>query len=54
VRLRIAGVEIRVTGETREDCLRQLEAAVEAVDRDEREAAWALTESGRRALTGAV
>ena len=50
LRLRVGGVEIRVTGESREDCLRQLEAAVEEVDREQREAEarWALTAAGRR------
>jgi hypothetical protein len=52
LRLRIGGVEIRVTGESREDCLRQLDAAAEEVDREAlaAEAAWTLTAAGRRVL----
>jgi hypothetical protein len=52
LRLRVGGVEIRVTGVSREDCFRQLEAAAQEVDREalEAEARWALTAKGRRAL----
>jgi len=32
VRIRVAGVEVAVSGESREDCLRQLERAVQDVE----------------------
>jgi hypothetical protein len=52
LRLRIGGVEIAVVGESRADCLRQLEAAAREVDGETRlaETRWGLTEAGRRAL----
>jgi hypothetical protein len=52
LRLRVAGVEIAVIGESREACLRQLEAAMVEVDGEPRqdETRYRLTESGRRAL----
>lgn len=52
LRIRIGGVEIAVTGTSREDCLRQLEAAAREVDEEERQAAtrYRLTPAGRRAL----
>jgi hypothetical protein len=52
LRLRIGGVEIAVVGESRADCLRQLEAAAQEVDAETRlaETRWGLTEAGRRAL----
>ena len=49
LRIRIGGVEIAVTGTSREDCLRQLEAAAEEVDR-EAEARYLVTDAGRRVL----
>jgi hypothetical protein len=54
LRLRVGGVEIRVTGVSREDCFRQLEAAAQEVEREtlEAEMRWALTVRGRRALEG--
>jgi hypothetical protein len=54
LRLRTGGVEIRVEGESREDCYRQLEEAVREVEREEREARWRVTEAGRKALGGAA
>ena len=48
MRIRIGGVEIAVVGESREDCLRQLEWAAREVDQ-EAEARWALTPRGRAA-----
>jgi len=56
LRLRVGGVEIRVTGVSREDCFRQLEAAAQEVDREtlEAETRYRLTEAGRRALAGAA
>jgi ribosomal protein S11 len=52
LRLRVGGVEIAVVGESREDCLRQLDAAAVEVDAATRlaETRYALTEAGRRAL----
>jgi hypothetical protein len=52
LRLRIGGVEIAVVGESRADCLRQLDAAAREVDGETRlaETRWGLTEAGRRAL----
>jgi hypothetical protein len=52
LRLRVGGVEIRVTGVSREECLRQLEAAAREVDEETRlaETRWELTDAGRRAL----
>ena len=55
LRVRVGGVEIAVTGESREDCFRKLEAAVQELEREEREARqaearWRLTPAGRRAL----
>jgi hypothetical protein len=52
LRLRVGGVEIRVTGTSREDCFRQLEAAAREVDEETRlaETRWELTDAGRRAL----
>jgi hypothetical protein len=52
LRLRVGGVELAVAGESREDCLRQLEAAAREVDEETRvaEARWGLTDAGRRAL----
>lgn len=49
LRIRIGGVEIAVTGTSREDCLRQLDEAAREVDREE-EARWLVTEKGREAL----
>jgi hypothetical protein len=56
LRIRVGGVEIRVTGADREDCLRQLAAAAEEVDREElaAEARYTLTAQGRAALAGAA
>jgi hypothetical protein len=53
-RIRVGGVEIRVAGGSREDCLRQLEAAAEEVDREELEASerYTLTAKGRAVLAG--
>ena len=52
LRLRVGGVEIAVMGTSREDCLRQLEQAVQEVDAETSRATvrWGLTEAGRRAL----
>jgi hypothetical protein len=52
LRLRVGGVEIAVAGESREDCLRQLERAAREVDGETRlaETRWRLTEAGRRVL----
>jgi hypothetical protein len=52
LRIRVGGVEIAVAGESREDCLRQLERAAQEVDGETRlaETRWGLTEAGRRAL----
>jgi len=52
LRLRIGGVEIAVVGESRADCLRQLEAAAVEVDAETRlaETRYTLTEAGRRAM----
>jgi hypothetical protein len=52
VRLRVGGVEIAVVGESREDCLRQLERAAQEVEGETRlaETRWGLTDAGRRAL----
>ena len=52
VRLRVGGVEIAVAGESREDCLRQLEREARVVDGEIRlaETRWGLTDAGRRAL----
>jgi hypothetical protein len=56
LRLLVGGVELRVTGVSREDCFRQLEAAAQEVDQEEleAEARYRLTEAGRRALAGAA
>jgi hypothetical protein len=52
LRIRVGGVEIAVAGVSREDCLRQLEAAAQEVDAETRrvETRWGLTEAGRRAV----
>jgi hypothetical protein len=52
LRIRVGGVEIAVAGESREDCLQQLERAVREVDGETRlaETRWGLTDAGRRAL----
>lgn len=52
LRIRIGGVEIVVDGESRQDCLRQLEEAAQEVDGQELEAGvrYRVTEAGRRAL----
>jgi hypothetical protein len=54
LRLRVGGVEIAVVGESRADCLRQLDEAAREVDAATRlaETRYALTEAGRRALAG--
>jgi len=56
LRFRVGGVEIRVAGGSREDCLRQLEAAAEEADQEELEASarYTLTAKGRAALAGAA
>jgi hypothetical protein len=56
LRVRVGSVEIRVAGGSREDCLRQLVAGAEEVDREEREAEarYTLTAKGRTALAGAA
>lgn len=46
LRIRIGTVEIAVVGTSREDCLRQIEAACREVDRQE-EARYLLTPKGR-------
>jgi hypothetical protein len=50
LRLRVGGVELAVRGASREDCLRQLAAAAEEVDREalEAEARYTLTASAAR------
>jgi hypothetical protein len=52
LRLRVGGIEIAVAGTSREDCLRQLEAAAQEVDAAARraETRWGLTAAGRRAV----
>jgi hypothetical protein len=52
LRIRVGGVEIAVVGDSREDCLCQLERAAREVDAETRatETRWGLTEAGRRAL----
>jgi len=52
LRLRVGGVEIAVAGTSREDCLRQLEAAAQEVDAATRrgETRRGLTAAGRRAV----
>ena len=55
LRLRIGGVEIAVTGTSRQDCLQQLEAALREVEAEGAPGApasdrWRLTPAGERAL----
>jgi hypothetical protein len=56
LRIRVGGVELAVAGESREDCLRQLERAAREVDAETRlaETRWGLTDAGRRALGAAA
>ena len=51
LRLRVGGVEIRVTGESREDCLQQLLAAAQEVERED-PPRYRLTRKGEAALAG--
>ena len=49
LRIRVGTVEIAVVGTSREDCLRQLDAAAREVEHRE-EARWLVTAEGRAAL----